>query len=93
VPVVVDEDGAIFRAWGVGVGTWSEALRGVGAALVREQLRAAFEGRGGLRDLLQLPATFVVDADGIVRFAEVGPSPWTLPAVGRAAEVLAPAPS
>ncbi len=93
VPVVVDEDGAVFRAWGVGVGTWSEALRGVGAALVREQLRAAFEGRGGLRDLLQLPATFVVDADGIVRFAAVGPSPWTLPAVGSAGQDLRPAPS
>jgi peroxiredoxin len=85
VPVVVDEDGAMFRAWGVGAASWTQTLRGVGGPVLRDQFRAAFEGRGGLRDPLQLPATFFVDAGGVVRFAEVGPWPWSLPAMGRAA--------
>jgi peroxiredoxin len=88
VPVVVDEAGALFHAWGVGTASWAQALRGAGRVLVRDQARAAFEGRGPLRDPLQLPATFGVDAAGIVRFAEVGRDPWGMPAVRAAGAAL-----
>jgi hypothetical protein len=72
----------------VGSAAWAQALRGVGAPFVRDQFRAAFEGRGGLRAPLQLPATFVVDGGGVVRFARVGASPWALPMPGVAFDVL-----
>ena len=87
-PLVVDEDGELFRAWGVGSAAWTQALRGVGAPFLRDQFRAAFEGRGALCAPLQLPATFVVDGGGVVRFARVGASAWELPMPGVAFDVL-----
>jgi peroxiredoxin len=69
--MLVDEDRSSYRAFGLVEGTSTELLKpSVAAAWVGVHVRG--EGRqGGSHGgaVTQLPGTFIVDADGVVRFA------------------------
>jgi peroxiredoxin len=70
---VVRPDRAVHRAYGLRRGNLNQ-LAGplVWGPWLRDQLTGKNQGRFGQGDPAQLPGTFVVDTDGVVRFAHRG---------------------
>lgn len=70
---VVRPDRAVHRVYGLRRGNLNQ-LAGprVWAPWLREQLTGKHQGRFGQGDPAQLPGTFVVDMEGVVRFVHRG---------------------
>jgi peroxiredoxin len=70
---VVRPDRAVHRAYGLRRGNLNQ-LAGprVWAPWLRDQVTGKHQGRFGQGDAAQLPGTFVVDTEGVIRFAHRG---------------------
>jgi peroxiredoxin len=70
---VTSPDRSAHRSFGLRRGTHDQvAGPRVWLPWVRNQLAGLNQGRFGQGDVAQLPGTFVVDQEGIVRFAHIG---------------------
>jgi peroxiredoxin len=70
---VVRPDRAVHRSYGLRRGNLNQ-LAGprVWAPWLRDQVTGKYQGRFGQGDVAQLPGTFVVDTEGVIRFAHRG---------------------
>jgi peroxiredoxin len=70
---VVRPDRAVHRAYGLRRGNLNQ-LAGprVWPPWLRDQVTGKYQGRFGQGDPAQLPGTFVVDTEGVIRFAHRG---------------------
>lgn len=92
-PVVLDADGSIFAAWGVGR-DWK--WRALAAAMTPAGRRLAATLRPGQAPLRgeddQAPAEFAIRADGTIARAEIGRDAGHLPSIAALARALGVAP-
>lgn len=81
-PILVDADRAAYRAYGLREGT-SKEMTGfaVGTAFFRSLLRGHWPGRVGTHgSVSQLPGEFLIDREGILRYAVRPNQPSDIPA-------------
>ena len=89
-PVVCDPGGQLFQAWGLGIGGYGSAIRGL-VGLGRPGLRTllAHWPTGLGSSFLFLGGTFLVDGDGRILQAHRARTPLDLPEVHALAAALA----
>lgn len=87
-PLLVDEDRSLYRAFGMGRGTWWDVW---GPSTWWAYLREASRGRlpgASTGDPDQLGGDVVLDPDGQVRLHHVGRGPADRPSVGRLLDLV-----
>ena len=89
-PVLADPRREAYAAWGLGEGTWGELAKpSVGVHMMQQAARGNFPGIGdhvrGLvgagASLKQFGGTFVVDRDGMIRYAHVATPIYKVPTI------------
>ena len=88
-PVLADPDRAVYRAFGLGKGTWRQVYGWTTLRRYAELLAKGRRVRGPTEDTLQLGGDFVVDRAGRLTYGFWGDAPADRPSIEELAGAVA----